>query len=439
MADPTPVLPEPTTEPAPYRPLSGLALASFAVAAIYALVVAIFGFLAIVWSYPLFLSPAALAFPVLAVLLAATARWQIRTSEGARSGLALATWGLRLGLFFGITHAAIFFGTLLAVWMQAQTSLDKEFVAKIQEGNLDDAFQFTLPPDQRGSSAENIARFSAMENGKKGPLPRFKENEIVRIIQAGGPELRTESMGIKGLPDFSRDGYGVVLTYRITSPEGVFDIQFTLRSKDSKESRKRRWHVIWKDEATHIVRREFTPLGEKMQFWQAAARDFAYQWVMARSQGRVSEAFLATCPPQDRDSQRRQYQTAMIATNLASTAASLGDAGQGWPLARFAPVFDPNLGCELCMPGFHRYSSGECLDQSSFEASKKTRDQILALIHQNFLHPNQLGFRPETDPGTIQRVEADSPHLQGRFSVQLGISDPAGPRVPNTPAQRNWW
>src|SRR5439155_1089702 len=162
-------------------------------------------------------------FPVLAVLLAATARWQIRTSEGARSGLALATWGLRLGLFFGITHAAIFFGTLLAVWMQAQTSLDKEFVAKIQEGNLDDAFQFTLP------------------------------------------------------------------------------------SKDSKESRKRRWHVIWKDEATHIVRREFTPLGEKMQFWQAAARDFAYQWVMARSQGRVSEAFLATCPPQDRDSQRRQY------------------------------------------------------------------------------------------------------------------------------------
>src|SRR5437870_7401989 len=210
MADPTPVLPEPTTEPAPYRPLSGLALASFAVAAIYALVVAIFGFLAIVWGYPVFLSPAALAFPVLAVLLAATARWQIRTSEGARSGLALATWGLRLGLFFGITHAAIFFGTLLAVWMQAQISLDKEFVAKIQEGNLDDAFQFTLPPDQRGSSAENIARFSAMENGKKGPLPRFKENEIVSIIKAGGPELRRESMVIQGLPDVCRVGYGGV-------------------------------------------------------------------------------------------------------------------------------------------------------------------------------------------------------------------------------------
>ncbi len=82
------------------------------------------------------------------------------------------------------------------------------------------------------------------------------------------------------------------------------------------------------------------------------------------------------------------------------------------------------------MPGFHRYSSGECLDPSKFEASKKTRDQILALIHQNFLHPNQLGFRPETDAGTIQRVEADSPHLQGRFSVQLGISDPGGPPGP---------
>ena len=115
---------------------------------------------------------------------------------------------------------------------------------------------------------------------------------------------------------------------------------------------------------------------------------------------------------------------------LGPLPASLGDAGQGLPLVRFAPLLDPNLGCELCMPGFHRYSSGECLDQSSFEASKKTRDQILALIHQNFLHPNQLGFRPETDPGTIQRVEADSPHLQGRFSVQLGISDPDGPPGP---------
>jgi hypothetical protein len=433
MADPTPVLPEQTIEPAPYRPLSGLALASFAIAAIYALVVGVFGFLAIVGGFPTFLSPAALAFPVFAVLLAATARWQIRTSEGARSGMSLATWGLRLGLFFGIAHAAIFLGTLLAVWMQAQNALDKEFIAKIQEGSessVEDAFQFTVPPDQRGSSQEMKARFSTMEGGKKGPLPRFKENAIVRIIQAGGSDLRTESMGIKGLPDFSQDGYGVVLTYRFTNPEGVFDVQFTLRSKDSKESRKRRWQVIWKDADTHIVRQEFTSLGEKMQFWQAAARDFANRWVLLRSQGVVSEAFLATCPPQDRDLRRRQYMAAMIGNSLASIAASLGDAGQAWPLARFATLVDPNLSCELCMPGFHRYSSGECLDASNFEAGKKTREQILKLIQQNFLRPSQLGLRPEPDPGIIQRVEGDSPHLQGRFSMKLGISEPGGPAGP---------
>jgi hypothetical protein len=430
MADPTRVLPEPTAESTPYRPLSGLALTSFAIAGIYALVVGVFGFLAIVGGYPIFLSPAALVFPVLAVLLAAAARWQIRTSEGARSGMSLATWGLRLGLFFGIMHAAIFFGTLLAVWMQAQNALEKEFIAKIQQNDLDEAFLFTLSPDQRASTKEIAARFSTMEGGKKGPLPRFKENEIVRIIQDGGSDLHMESMGIKGLPDFSREGYGVVMTYRMTTPEGVFDIQFTLRSKDSKESRKRRWGVVWKDEGTHIVRRELTPFGEKMQFWQGAAREFASRWMLMRSQGVVSEAFLATCPPQDRESHRRQYLAALIGASFASIAGSLGDAGQGWPMARFAPLLDPNLGCELYMPGFHRYSSGECLDQSNFEASKKTREQILNLIQQNFLRPNQLGLRPQKEPGVIHRMEADSPHLEGRFSIQLGISEPGGPPGP---------
>ena len=81
-----------------------------------------------------------------------------------------------------------------------------------------------------------------MEGGKKGPLARFKDNEIVRIIQNGGDDIHTDSMGIKSM-DLSGNGYGVVIPYRITTPDGTYVIQFTLRSKDSKESRKRRWRV----------------------------------------------------------------------------------------------------------------------------------------------------------------------------------------------------
>jgi hypothetical protein len=425
MADPTPVLPEPVTEGAPYRPLAGLAIASMAIAAFYALIVTVFGLMALIGGNPVFLTPWALVFPVLAVILAAAARWQIRSAEGTRSGLALATWGGRLALVFGISHAAIFFGTLLAVWMQAQNELEQNFFAKIKEGNIDDAFQFTINPDQRATIKEIRQRFLSMEGGKKGPLSRFREHDIVRAIQGGGANTQTESMGIKSM-DLSTSGYGVVMTYRITTPEGVFLVQFTLRSKDSKESKKRRWQVVWKDADTFMVSKQLSAAGEKMQFWQTGAHEFANTWMFQRMRGLVDEAFLGTYPAAERDERRRQYRTAIVASSLGSAAAALGDAGQGLPLARFAPLIDPNLGCELAMPGFHRYSSGELLDTSEFEVTRKTKDEILAMIHQNLLRPNQMGFRPSSDPGVTRRVEGDAPHLQALFTFEMAIVDPSG-------------
>jgi hypothetical protein len=428
MADPTPVLSEPVTEGAPYRPLSALAIASMAIAGIYALVVTVFALMAIIGGNPVFLSPWALAFPVIAVILAAVARWQIRSSEGTRSGLGLATWGGRLGLIFGIGHAAIFFGTLLAVWMQAQSELEQNFFAKIKQGNIDEAFQFTLNPDQRATRKEIRERFLSIEGGKKGPLSKFREHDIVRAIQGGGADIQTDSMGIKSM-DLSTSGYGIVMTYRITSPEGVFVIQFTMRSRDSKESRKRRWQVVWKDSDTFVVSKQLSSLGEKMNFWQTSAREFANAWMFERTRGLVDEAFLGTYLPTERDAGRRHYQTALVASSLGSVAAALGDGGQGVPLARFAPLIDPNLGCELGMPGFHRYSSGELLDKSEFEATRKTKDEILALIYENLLRPQQMGFRPSGDPGGIQRVEGDSPHLQALFTFEWGIAE-AGSQGP---------
>src|SRR5437763_5393574 len=131
MADSTHAIPETSTEVGSYRPLSGLALASIAIAGLYAVVVLAFALMAIVGGNPVFLSPWALACPIVAVILAAAARWQIRNSEGARSGMALANWAWWLGIIFGVVHAAIFFGTLLAICAQAQRELEKDFLANI--------------------------------------------------------------------------------------------------------------------------------------------------------------------------------------------------------------------------------------------------------------------------------------------------------------------
>jgi hypothetical protein len=430
MADSTPAPPESATEAGSYRPLAGLALASIVVAGGYALLVSAFALMAIIGGNPVFLSPWALVFPVTAVILASAARWQIRNSEGARSGLTLANWGWWLGLIFGVVHAAIFFGTLLAVWTQAQGELERSFFAKIRQGDLDEAFQFSLDPDQRATSKEVRERFLSMEGGKKGPLSRFKENEMVRIIQTEGEGSRTESLGIKSLPELASSGYGVVLTYRITNPEGVFDIQFTLRSKDHKESRKRRWRVILKDGETFIVRKELSPVGEKMRFWQNTARDFATAWISQRNLGFVDNLFLNTCPPQSRESRRREYQTSVVAGTLASVAAVLGDGAQSPPLARFAPFVDRNLGCELYLRDYQRFSRSDFIESKDFEAPRKHKEQILAEFTDNFLHPDIMGMRLESDPAALRRVDGEPPHLEALVTVELGIVNMSGSRTP---------
>src|SRR5438132_10354039 len=81
MADLTPALPETSTEVGPYRPLSAVALASIAIAGLYAVVVLVFALMALIGGNPVFLPPWALVCPIVAVILAAAARWQIRHSE----------------------------------------------------------------------------------------------------------------------------------------------------------------------------------------------------------------------------------------------------------------------------------------------------------------------------------------------------------------------
>jgi hypothetical protein len=426
MADSTPVLPEPITDTGTYRPLSGFAMASFVIAAFYALIVSAFALISFFSGTPIFLPVWGLVVPLVAIILAGIGRRQIRTSEGSRSGLALANWGWWLGLGFGIVHGGIYMGTMLAVGMQAQAELKANFFDKIHEGNLEDAFFFTIGPDQRSNREEMLRRFPMIEAGKKGAIARFKEHDIVHILQQAGTGSTTESLGIKSINP-QKDGYNVMQDYRITTPEGVYVIQFTLRTKDSKDSRKRRWQLVWKETDTLVVSWELTALGQNMQKWKQTAREFAANWVMARSVGRIDLAYLDTCPPEVRDQRKRQYQVAKMAATLACTAAALGSGNQALPMAPFGVLADVRLGCELCMPGFHQFSSGDILDKKEFSAAKN-KTQMLAEFQENFLRPNDLGFRPEGDLGVIRRVEGDSPHLQALITFEIALKGGDGPK-----------
>src|SRR5262249_53929384 len=114
----------------------------------------------------------------------------------------------------------------------------------------------------------------------------------------------------------------------------------------------------------------------------------------------------------------------------ASSAAALSDGGQSPPLARFSGFLDPNLGCELCMPGFQSFAKGDFLDQKEFESPRKYKAQILDEFHKNFLRSNVMGIRPEQDTATIRRVAGDSPHLEALVTVELAVLDTNGPPAP---------
>src|SRR2546423_9588152 len=77
----------------PYRPLSGLAVAGFALAAVYAFLVLAGGALALSRGSPWLMPAWTAVVPVAALVLCALARQRIRAAEGTLAGNSLTSWG----------------------------------------------------------------------------------------------------------------------------------------------------------------------------------------------------------------------------------------------------------------------------------------------------------------------------------------------------------
>src|SRR5262245_52442410 len=92
----------------PYRPLSLLALAAFAVAVLYAFIVVLGGAVSLFTRVPWLMPGWSFLVPVVALVLCWAARARIRDSEGTLSGLAFSTWGARLAIVVGLTYAAYY-------------------------------------------------------------------------------------------------------------------------------------------------------------------------------------------------------------------------------------------------------------------------------------------------------------------------------------------
>lgn len=285
-----------------YRPLSLLALAGFALAVLYALVVLVGAAVALFSRIPWLMPGWTFLLPLAALIVCWAARTRIRNSEDTLSGLAFTTWGSRLAVLVGITYAAYYAATFFAVRGQAADCANR-FFEYLKKGEEDQAFLLSLGiPVKSTDSAELRTMLESRFNtprgkpGSVGELSRFRQAQYVRSIETGGPKTNITLEGVSDW-EYSKGGYRVVLRYRIDTPMVAFDLNLETFGRDSKpgEPKGRQWQVrLPSDAAIPPESRTTKPHGEEVVKKIRTAEQFASAWAAKVNQQQWNEAYRDT-------------------------------------------------------------------------------------------------------------------------------------------------
>jgi hypothetical protein len=291
MAEPTPVLapPEPGVDDV-YRPLSALAVASIVVAGGYAALVTILSVVAFATSTPLFLAIWTVVFPAAGLFLAVLGRLRIRNSEGVLSGMVLTTWAWWLSLLYGLGYIAYYVGAYLAVSNQAE-AFTTDWLRKVADGKMAEAFLETQEPAKRkginpADTELLITRYGINQAKRRAPLVGFQEQEIIRVLQRGGSNLKVTPLGVKSW-EYDKGGYQVVELYQVGSVEGTFDITVTVRSAEGPEFEGRKWYVLPQTIGPAGPPPQLTTIGKALDKWYRPAHEKAVDWVKKRNDGQL--------------------------------------------------------------------------------------------------------------------------------------------------------
>jgi hypothetical protein len=239
MAEPIPAPPAERDTPGAYRPVSALAVAAFAVGVLFALLIVVLaaaGLLTgqpVLWKWPMVLGLAGAG-------LAGAAIWQVRASEGARTGGVLAGVALGLCVVFGLCYFAFQAADEFAV--RAQThEVAVDWFAKLSKGDVFEAFLWNLdapareayrlpgdPPSAKEIADRNVGlerRFGRAE------LSALRDSDLLAVLRRAEGKYELEDLGVRDI-SYSPGGYRVSRDYRLHTPEGWFEIPLTLASAE---------------------------------------------------------------------------------------------------------------------------------------------------------------------------------------------------------------
>jgi hypothetical protein len=302
-----------------YQPLSLMALGSFLLALIFALVLIGGAVTAFIMRSPLLLPPWMLLLALAVLLLAWVARRQIQASEGTLGGLALTNWSFGLCLVLAPLYAAYYGATYFAVTAQAE-HFSRRYLQLLGDGETEKAFWMTVPAEQR--PAENMQSrntleitFNQINEQGRAPYNGFLTAELTRLLRNGGKGLTLNLVGINDWA-YEMGGYRVSATYQVTTKLATFQVLVTTQGVTGSTGG-RQWQIV--DRGT--VRLASEPLrftdAEGERFVQAApeARNLVDAWANKLNSNDPEGAFLLSLPADEVKSQAAR-QTRLIAQGL---------------------------------------------------------------------------------------------------------------------------
>jgi hypothetical protein len=295
--------PRPSATDDVYRPVSLMALGAFLLAALFALLLAVGGAVALFGSTPLLMSLWVLGIPVVAALASWAARWHIRASEGTLSGTALTRWGIGISVVLGVVYVAYYLGTYVAIEQQATAIADK-FMDLLKKGDIEQAYVLCLPPESQpppgGNLRQDLEILFGEPRGKQPAFGQFRQFDGTRLVSSEGPgiECRLVDM-VSWQYDAKEQGYKVLLRYHLKRPDVAFDYVVTVVGADPKKGGDgRQWHVLAGE--TRHDNLHLTQEGLRRRRCTQASNSFLRKWIEAQTENKAEEAWKGTLPPSQR-------------------------------------------------------------------------------------------------------------------------------------------
>lgn len=278
-----------------YAPVSWTAVASLAVGLLFVTLLAVLGGIAFSKKQPLIYQWLFL-FPLVAVVLAFTARRQILTSEGTRTGLSLAAAGWWLGVLGGLGYGAYLFGIDFVIRNDAQREFNI-WAKLIQEYDptdpkdrkLHEAIYRAVPPQSR-SQVKGQQDYDGIDKVLRTELTGLRQSDIVRIAGRNRGAVEFAGFGVRDWQQ-TNDRIECTLTSKMITPEGEHGLAIPMKAQVGSAGRQ--WQIGMLP--TGIVQsKALTRYGWIIEQVEASGREFAAEFIQTvRSPNQQWAAYLA--------------------------------------------------------------------------------------------------------------------------------------------------